>query len=477
MTITQFFSILRARWIPALAVFLAIVVLTLLASLVWPKKYTAQASLVVDNKPDPVSSLIYPGMTSPAFMQTQVDILQSDRVAQRVVRNLKLADNPQIREQWQSATNGQGNIEVWLAETFQKNMDVKPSRESNVITVSYKAPDPRFAAGLANAFVQAYIDTTLEMRVNPAKQYSSFFDSRLKEARDGLEKAQAKLSAFQKEKGIIATDERLDVENGRLNELSSQLVALQAVSAESTSRQAQAQGASGDRIQDVLNNPLISSLKADLTRNEAKLQELGARYGDNHPQVVEAKANIAELRRRIDVEVRRVTGGVTVSNTINRQREAQIRAALETQRASVLRMKAVRDEGQVLARDVDNAQKNYDAVQTRLTQSSLESQTTQSNAYPLTQATPPSEPSSPRTYINLLLAVFVGALTGVAIAVLMEFADRRVRDLRDITTDLGLPIIGMLPNGNRRARLARRNTEAAEQRVLGHLPAPAAKGA
>lgn len=477
MTITQFFSILRARWVPALAVFLTIVLLTVLASLLWPKKYTAQASLVVDNKPDPVSALIYPGMTSPAFMQTQVDILQSDRVAQRVVRNLKLADNPQIREQWQSATHGQGNIEAWLAETFQKNMDVKPSRESNVITVSYKAPDPRFAAGLANAFVQAYIDTTLEMRVNPAKQYSSFFDTRLKEARDSLEKAQAKLSAFQKEKGIIATDERLDVENGRLNELSSQLVALQAVSAESTSRQAQAQGASGDRIQDVLNNPLISSLKADLTRNEAKLQELGARYGDKHPQVIEAKANLAELRSRIDVEVRRVTGGVTVSNNINKQREAQIRAALEAQRASVLRMKAVRDEGQVLARDVDNAQKNYDAVQGRLTQTNLESQTTQSNAFPLTQATPPTDPSSPRTYINVLLAVFIGTLAGIAVAVVMEFADRRVRDLRDITADLGLPIIGMLPDGNRHVRLARRKTEAAEQRVLGHLPAPSAKGA
>ncbi len=477
MTILQFFSILRARWIAGLAVFAVIVVVTIGASLVWPKKYTAVASLVVDNKPDPVSSLIYPGMSSPAFLQTQVDILQSDRVAQRVVRNLKLADNPQVRQQWQEATHGDSPIEVWLAETFQKSMDVKPSRESNVITITYKAPDPRFAAALANAFVQAYMDTVLEMRVNPAKQYSGFFDVRVKDARDALERAQAKLSEFQKKNGIVATDERLDVESARLNELSSQLVALQALSAETTSRQTQAQGTSGDRIQDVLTSPLISGLKADLTRNEARLQELGARYGDNHPQVVEARASIAELRSKIDAEVRRVTSGVTVSNNINKQREAQVRASLEAQRANVMRMKTVRDEGQVLARDVENAQRNYDAVQTRLMQTSLESQTTQSNAYPLTQAVAPLEPSSPRLYLNALLAVFVGTLLAIAAAVLLEFADRRVRDVQSVASDLGVPVIGLLPNGNRRTRLAMRKTAAAEQRVLGHLPLPETKGA
>lgn len=466
MNLYQFFAILRARWLPAVVVFAVIVVGTIAVSLVWPKKYMALASLVVDNKPDPVSALIYPGMGSPAYLQTQVDILQSDRVAQRVVRNLKLAENPQVRAQWQEATNGEIPIEAWLGDTFQRNMDVKPSRESNVITITYKAPDPRFAAGLANAFVQAYLDTILEMRVNPAKRYSTFFDNQVKEARESLERAQGKLSAFQKDKGIIATDERLDVENARLNELSSQLVALQAVSAESTSRQAQAQSGAADRIPDVLNSPLISSLKADLTRSEARLQELNSRYGDQHPQVLEARANISELRSKIDTEVRRIGSGVSVSNSINKQREGQIKASLEAQRANVLRMKAVRDEGQVLARDVDIAQKNYDAVQARLLQTNLESQTTQANAYPLTQAVAPIEPASPRLYVNSLLAVFIGVLAGIATAVLLEFRNRRVRGLEDITESLGLSVLGVLPKPKTKL-LGRGGPSPMQQRVVG----------
>jgi chain length determinant protein EpsF len=477
MTISQFFSILRARWIVALAMLATVVVLVVGASLVWPKSYTATASLVVDAKPDLVSSSLYGAGATSAFLATQVDILQSERVAQRVVRNLNLADNPQVRAQWQDATGGQGSVESWLGEQFQRSMDVKPSRESNVITVTYKSPDPRFAAGLANGFVQAYIDTSLEMRVNPAKSFSAFFDTRLKEARDAMEKNQARLSEFQKANGITANDERLDIENSRLNELSSQLVALQALASESGSRQAQANSASGDRMQEVLGNPLIAGIKSDISRGEARLQELNIRLGDEHPQVREAKASLAELRSRLDAETRKVTGGVGVTNIITRQREAEVRASLEQQRAKVLRLKAVRDEAQVLQRDVENAQRAYDTVQARLTQTSLESQANQTNAYPLSTATPPLQPSSPRVTLNALVAVFLGTMLAVGVALVLEFMDRRVRVASDVVAALGLPLLGTLPDGNARGARSNLGGQAMKQRVLGQISGPVAKGA
>ena len=237
MTFGQFLSILRARLWVALAVFFTVVIATVAVSLLLPKQYTGAASVVVDIKPDPVSALSFPAAAMPGFMATQVDIITSDRVALRVIRDLKLLDSPQLREQWQDEAQGKGTIEQWLVDVLQKKLDVKPSRESNVIQISYQAADPRFAAGLANAFAQGYIATTLELRVDPAKQFSSFFVTQSKEARDALERAQTRVSTFQREKGIIASDERLDVENARLNELSSQLVQIQAISSESGSRQ------------------------------------------------------------------------------------------------------------------------------------------------------------------------------------------------------------------------------------------------
>lgn len=472
MTFGQFLSILRARWWVVVLVLGLTVATTVIVSLLLPKQYSATASVVVDFKPDPISAAVFGGMPSPAVMATQVDIIGSERVALRVVRSLRLTENPQIRQQWQDETGGEGTVEQWLIGLFAKSLDIQPSRESSVIRVSYKAPDPRFAAGMANAFVQAYIDTALELRVNPARQYSGFFDTQVKELREALETAQTRISTFQKENGIIASDERLDVENARLNELSSQLVALQAVAAESRSRQAQAAGASADRTQEVLSNPVINQIKTEITRAEARLKELGSRFGDRHPQVIEARASLAELTSRLQSETARVSGGARVTATINNQREAEVRAALEAQRNKVLRMKAVRDDGLVLQRDLENAQRTYDTVQARLAQTNLESQTTQSNVNVLTQAAAPLEPSSPNLLLNTALAVFLGGLLALGTALLLELMDRRVRGLDDILTALDLPVIGVLPKPGARRWAGKTLPSTMQQRLMAPLAAP-----
>lgn len=466
MTFSQFLSILRARWRLIAYVFGGVLALAIVLSLVLPKQYTAVASVVVDSKPDPFTAMGYPSLVTPAFMATQVDIIQSERVAQKVVRTLKLTELPVIRQQWEDATGGQGNIEAWLAGNIQKKMDVKPSKESNVILVAYKAQDPQFAAAMANAFVKAYLATVVELKVDPARQYSSFFDTRAKEAREALETAQAKLSAFQNEKGIVNSDERLDVETARLNELSSQLVAIQALSAESNSRNAQATGTAGDRLPEVLNSPIIGGLKSDLSRQEARLQELNARLGDRHPQVIELRANIDELRIKISEESRRVAGGVGVTSTINRQRESQLRVELEAQRQKVLHLKQVRDEVAVLQRDVEHNQRAYDLVLQRLNQSSLESQSTQSNVNELTTAVAPMDPSSPILLLNLVLGVVGGLLLGVLLAFARELADRRARCVDDLQEGLGIPVLGVLP-GHGSSKSGRLAAVAAQRRLVG----------
>lgn len=477
MNFSQFLSILRARWWVAVLVLGLTVTATVVVSLLLPKQYTATASVVVDFKPDPISAAVYGGMPSPAVMATQVDIVTSERVALRVVRALRLNENEQIRQQWLEEAKGVGTLEQWLVGLFANSLDVQPSRESSVIRIGYKAPDPRFAAGMANAFVQAYIDTALELRVSPARQFSGFFDKQVKELRDTLEKAQTRVSTFQKDNGIIASDERLDVENARLNELSSQLIALQAVAVESRSRQAQAAGGSADRTQEVLSNPVINQIKTELSRTEARLKELNSRYGDSHPLVIETRANIDELNARIESETRRVSGGTRVTATINNQREAQVRSALDAQRMKVLRMKAVRDEGLVLQRDLENAQRAYDAVQARFAQSNLESQTPQGNLNVLTQAVAPVEPSSPNLVLNIALAVVLGGLLALLTALLLEFLDRRVRNVDDVLTTLDLPVIGVLPRpGARRWSGGRTLTMTMQQRLMAP-PAVGAKGA
>lgn len=451
MSFTQLLSILRARWRSAAAVLVATLVAAAIVTALMPAKYTASTAVMVDVKsPDAISGMVLGAMANPSYMATQVDLLQSDRVAQQVVRTLKLVDNATLRSQWLDATNGQGSFEAWAATLLKNNLKVEPSRDSNIIAINYIAQDPEFAAALANAFANAYVQTSLELRVSPAKRYNAFFEEQTKDLRESLEAAQARLSAYQKEHGILVSDERLDVENQRLNELSTQLVAAQALSAESRSRSAAA-ATSPDKLQDAINNPVVIGLRADLNRQRAKLQEISANFGDNHPQVLELRASIDELQQRIDSEVARVGGSVGVSNTINVGRESTIRGALEAQRSKVARMRTEREQLTVLLKDVDAAQRAYDAVYQRQTQASLESQSNQTNVAVLAPATAPPTPSSPKIPLNMALALVMGLVLAVGLALLAELLDRRLRSHEDVAGILDLPVLGELPRPARSA--------------------------
>ncbi|QSI79022.1 chain length determinant protein EpsF [Niveibacterium microcysteis] len=444
MTLQQFLLTLKARQKTIWIVFFSVVSLVVTLSLVLPKKYTANASVLVDVKSsDPIYGAMMQAQFLPGYMATQVDIITSDRVAQRVVKMLGLDKNQDAIAQWKEEGEGKGTIVSFFAEALQKKLDVRPSRESSVITIAFTGADPAFASSVANAFARAYMDINLELKVEPAKEYASWFGDRAKQLRDSLETAQSRLSAYQREKGIVATDDRLDVEIARYAELSSQLTAIQAQRSDSASRQRQASGSMGTSP-DVINSPLIQSLRADVARQEAKLKEMGGQLGQNHPQYQRTEAELNALKAKLDSEMRQVASSVGTSNIVNVQRESELRASLEAQKKRVLELRAQRDEVAVLQRDVETAQRAYDLVGQRLSQTSLESQTQQTNIVVLTPAEPPTKHSSPRLLLNTLLSIFLGGFLGVGTAFLQEMLNRRIRSQEDLFNALGVPVLATL---------------------------------
>lgn len=470
MNLSHFLAVLRARWLSAVLVFAVVFAASIAYLILATRVYTATASVLVDAKPDPVSSMLYGGAT-PALINTQIEIIHSDRVAQRVIQNLKLADLADMRAAWASARSGL-TIQEWLTEFVEGGLDPRViSPGSNVINISYRSADPRFAATAANAYVQAYLETSIELRVDPARQYSGFFTDQQKDARTALEAAQNKLSAFQKDKGIIGTDDRFDLEMSRLTGLTQELVAIQTSRVDASTRQGQI--ANAGQLSEVLSNGTVSGLKSDLSTAELKLQELSSRYGDRHPQVQEARATVNELKAKIARATSDVTGAIGVDARVSRAREAEIKAEVDAQRTKVLALKETRDQGAVLARDVDNAQRSYDLVYNRASQSNLESQNRQSNATVISQATAPSTPSAPKTMSVLLMGFIAAVGAGLAVAFLLEQMDKRIRTSTDAFEFLGLPVIGIMPSPNMNRRLKGQMAMIQDRVVSGRrLPAP-----
>lgn len=300
MNFTQFLLILNARKSVILGVLLFTVAVTAAVSLWLPKEYTATTTLIIDSKSkDPFTGQLMPSQMFPGYMATQVDVIQSANVAQKVVRELKLAESPGTHEQFMRATKGKGDINQWLADLLLKKVSVEPARESSVISIAFTGTEPRFSAVIANAFAKAYVETSLDLRLEPAKQTAAWFDQQIIQLRQKLDDAQQKLTAYQREKGIVESDERLDVETRRMGELASQMVAAQSAAFDAGSRTRDSAS-----LPEVINNPVVQGLKAQVSQGEGKLADLEKRVGVNHPDYQRTLAEVNSYRSRLASELK-----------------------------------------------------------------------------------------------------------------------------------------------------------------------------
>ena len=159
-----------------------------------------------------------------------------------------------------------------------------------------------------------------------------------------------------------------------------------------------------------MQSPLVNSLKADIARLEAKLQESSVNLGKNHPQTQRALSELASLRKRLASEIRQVSESISTSYDVGKQKEEELREAMELQKKRVLELNGQRDQISVLQRDVEAAQRAFEGVSQRSTQTRLESLAAQTNIAILNAASVPTEASRPKILINLLVAAFIGTL-------------------------------------------------------------------
>lgn len=442
MNVHQFLLILLARKKIILTTLLVTVALALGASLVLSKSYKATASVLLNYKGvDPLTGLTMPGQLLPGYMATQIDIISSKNVALRVVDALRLGSSPAVIQQFRDANEGRGSVRDWLADLLLKKLEIVPSRESSVVEISFNGADPQFAAAVANAFADEYQKITVQLKTEPAKKASSYFNEQTRQLRDNVEAAQARLSKYQQEKGIVSLDNnRIDVELSRLNDLSAQLVAAQGAAIEGNSREAAAGSALSSP--DVANNALIQTMRANVAMAEGKFADTSQRYGSKHPQYQAAKAELDKVRGELAAAMGTVSRSVGANAQVLRQREADLRAAVAQQKARVLELNRARDELGVLLKDLDSAQRAFDAASQRFSQTRIEAQSEQSDISLLNPAVAPTEPSSPRVLLNTLVAILLGTILGVGLALLLELLNRPLRSPGDLKDMLGIPVLG-----------------------------------
>lgn len=448
--------LLARKWtiiIATLAATLAAVVIVLIT----PKSYTASTDLLVDGRGlDPVSGQFQPARMTSAYIATQADIIRSRNVAAKVIEQLDLHQSPAMIEA--ASLSGDHALDQRRIFGFLgKGLIVVPKRDSSVLSIAFQAQNPQLAAQLADAFAQAYIFTNLELRIEPAKQTTRWYNQQLTSLRNELIEKQNALSNYQEKHNIIASSDRLDLESSKLNELSSMLTAVQSERLNSQSRSDQITNTKRGQLETrALDNPQVQKLATDLAQAQARLSELATQVGENHPQYRQAASEVDALKKQMNRMLELISGSLRSSVELSQAREDQLKAELAAQKELVLQLSRSRNELTLLKQEADNAQAAYDAALARTAQTRLESQIAATDVAILNNALVPSSPTSPKPMLTLLLAVLLGLMSGIAIALGSEWLDPRIRTIADLEQGLGLPVLAVMPGSHKMPPLLER---------------------
>ncbi len=449
MNLETLLRILFARRMIIGGTALAVITLAALITLLTPKLYMASVDLIVDGKSqDPVSGVSSPTRLMAGYLVTQAEIIRSRNVAHKVIDQSMLMNQTDLVRELKLPDDAQRRRKA-LVNYLDKGLVVGSARESNVLNIGFKARNPALAAQIADAYAQAYIQTSLELRIEPAKQITRWYDQQLALLRTGLIGKQEALSAYQEKHDILVTPDRLDLESAKLAELSSMLIAAQNERLNNTTRNNQITGVNrGALPAQALDNPQVQRLSGELAQAQAKLSDLLTRVGENHPQYRQTQGEVDSLNRQLAQALRFINGSVRSSVELSQSREEQLKTELAAQKERVLQFSRNRNELTLLQQEVDNSQAAYDAALARATQTKLESQVALTDISILNTAVAPSRPTTPRAAMNLVLGAMAGLLLGVALALCREWMDRRVRTTRDLEQGLNLPVLACLASAH-----------------------------
>jgi capsular exopolysaccharide synthesis family protein len=398
------------------------------------------------------------------YYQTQYEILRSRPIAERVVRRIGVdafdggagdargfslrrllpgADAP-------AAQPGDAERFEAAVAAVQGSIAVQPIRNSQLVRIAFEGPDPALAARLANTLPQAYIEETLEGRLQMTEAASAWLNERLGGLREKLDQSERALQEFRDRERLIdakgvdsLASQELQLATERLaqarRERSDREILYRAV------RDARQAGTALDAIPGLLSYPLVSELKAALVEAERAQRELSQRYGPRHPRMVEAQSALDTSRAALARQLEAAASAVERDFEAAQLRENQVAGELGAAKGEVRDVNRKQYELQRLEREVQANRDVYAQFQQQFKQTAAAGGVQNANARLIEAAAVPDLPVAPNQRRIVLVGLLLGLALGVGLAFLLEHLDNTLKGADDVEQRLGLHVLGLLP--------------------------------
>src|SRR5579885_1086630 len=454
-------TVWRRKWLLC-AIVTGITLSTAIVSSSLTRLYSAEALVSVE----PHGKLLQlargsePQLSDITFVDTQTQVLMSPALAEKVIADLRLQNDPEFNTALEPPTG----LAAWWApkelpsaastraavlSRFLSRLSVTPRGTSYIISVDFVSRSPEKAARIANAVADAYLQSQISAKRQAMVHAVDWLKTRLGDLRRGLVSAESAVEAYRSEKGLT-TGTLGPVAQQQITEFNQQLVSAEADYARAKAKfdatQHTLSGASSlEQAPDVISNPTIQALRAQEARLITALASLSEILGDQNPRVVEAKAQLRDLRAAIQAEAGKIVKGLARDVDAASARVRSLQVMVDRIRGENATLSQAAVHLRELEREADARRQSYMSLLARQEEILAQESFQVADAQIIGPALIPAHPSFPRTKLAIGGAVIVSTLLGALVILLLESRSRGVLSREQIEWNLGLPVLSILP--------------------------------
>ncbi len=459
--------ILRRKW-TAITFFLVTVTTVLVGTFLITPIFRAQVTLKIEGE-NPFVSLFRDQQQmvwqqgSMEYMETQLKILKSKKLARRVIRALGLEKEKNVSQppqgvQARSTTAQEDAVDSAAADSLLSHINVSVVPKTRLVSVSVDSPNPEFAARAANEVARSFIAVNLETKFEATQQARDWLEKQLADMKAKVERSEEALNRFAAQNRIVkppiavmdtsrhSSDGRALAQYDRLDELGSELAKAtsERISKEMILREAK----DGDAayLSTIAASPNVDTIKKELATKEAEYAKLAVVYKPDYPKMVKLNQEINALKKQMDKEAGRSLATVRKDYQLALARENFLKAQIEQHKQEQLNMNDKMVQYMILKRDTDTNKELYNGILQRLKEAGVTANLTSSNIVILDKADVPRSPYKPNKRKNILFALFIGAFGGIALAFFIEYLDNTVKNPDDVEKTILLPSLGIVPH-------------------------------
>lgn len=466
-----------------LKLFLAVALLILIATVVVTVRatplYTGTASLIIDTRKESVvdTQAVLSGLSNEAgVVDTEVEILKSRRLAERVVDTLKLDEDPEFNASLrksgpiESVVGGVATLfgaaapdaararlneveaqkqKERVVDAVLRRLTIRRAGLTYMMNVNFESENPAKAARIANTFADRYLLEQLEAKFDATRQANQWLNTRLGELRTEVQQAEAAVEQYRTANNLLSASGATLTEQ-EISAYNQQLATVRTQQAEEearlrTARSQLASGSTGEDVGEALGSTVVQQLRARRAEVSGRVADLSSRYGPRHPDMLRAQRELADIDIQIQAEIQRIISNLEARAQVARERTASMAGSLGSARGTLAANNAAGVRLNELSRNAESVRTLYQSFLDRFKETSSSEGIEQSDARIVSRAAIPTGPSSPNVVLNLALGLVLALGAGLAAVILAETLDSGLTTGEDIERKFALPHLGSVP--------------------------------